>query len=68
MNGTMRVFKVALATNDVDAFLQACEASEWHAMDTGERIMTEEGPDAEAVILVAPSASEGIRAPAALVH
>lgn len=50
-----KVFRVTLATPDVARFLQACETSEWYAFDTGERVMTEDGPDAEAVLLVEPA-------------
>lgn len=51
---TERVFRVTLATHDLTAFLRACERDGWAAMDTGERIMTDEGPDAEAILLVEP--------------
>lgn len=57
MESQGKIFRVTLATIDVASFLDACEASEWYAFDTGERIMTEEGPDAEAVILVEPLAA-----------
>ena len=50
-----RVFRVTLASRDVDAFLAECEAVGWYGYDMGERIMTEEGPDAEAVLLVEPT-------------
>lgn len=50
-----KVFRVSLPSVDVSAFLSECEASEWYAIDTGERVMTDEGPDAEAVLLVEPA-------------
>ena len=55
--GTMtkrNVFRLTLSTDDVQEFLARCEESEWYAFDTGERLMTDEGPDAEAVLLVEP--------------
>jgi len=52
-----RVFRVTLASRDVDAFLAECEAVGWYGYDMGERVMTEEGPDAEAVLLVEPTIS-----------
>jgi hypothetical protein len=45
-------FRLSLPTADVPAFLARCEGARWRAVDTGERIMTDEGPDAEAVLLV----------------
>lgn len=69
MTNNRRIFRVTLATEDVAAFLGECEASEWYACDTGERVMTDDGPDAEAVLLVEPVAlaARGA-APAALMH
>jgi len=55
------IFRIALPSADVEAFLSCCEGAEWYAFDTGERVMTDEGPDAEAVLLVDPMASR--RAP-----
>lgn len=60
------VFRLTLPTSDVADFLAYCEASEWYAYDTGERVMTDEGPDAEAVLLVEPVQVQ--RARPALVH
>lgn len=54
MDEDSKVFRVTLSTSDVDAFLAACEGSQWYAFDTGERVMTDDGPDAEAVLLVEP--------------
>jgi len=51
-----KVFRLSLPSADVAAFLRDCDASEWYAFDTGERVMTDEGPDAEAVLLVEPTA------------
>lgn len=51
-----RVYKVILATSDAPSFVEACHAADWQAVDTGERILTDEGPDAEAVLLVEPHA------------
>lgn len=56
-----KVFRVTLATQDVDAFLEACGGAEWYAFDTGERVMTDEGPDAEAVLLVEPVLQHAMR-------
>lgn len=50
------VYRISIPSCDVETFLTACEAAEWYAFDTGERIMTDEGPDAEAVLLVEPLA------------
>jgi len=55
MNTDRRVFRISLATEDVQAFLGDCRTGDWYAVDTGERVMTEEGPDGEAVLLVGPS-------------
>lgn len=68
MNTDRRVFRVTLATTDADAFLAECKGSDWYAVDTGERIMTEEGPDAEAILLVEPGARSAVRPAAAMVH
>lgn len=68
MTATNRIFRVSLSSQDVPAFLEQCEASEWYAFDTGERVMTDEGPDAEAVLLVEPAAVATGRPRAALVH
>ena len=68
MTATARVFRLSLSTRDVAAFLEQCEASEWYAFDTGERVMTDEGPDAEAVLLVEPSSVIARPLQAALVH
>lgn len=59
-----RVFRLSVCAQDVSRFVAACEAAGWHACDTGERIMTDDGPDAEAVLLVEAVAS--IRSRAAL--
>jgi len=62
-----KVFRLTLATTDLAAFQEACDASHWFAMDTGERVLTEDGPDGEAVMLVEPKArTETHRAPALL--
>lgn len=61
-----KVFRITLPTDDVATFLDECEASEWYACDTGERILTDDGPDAEAVLLVEPASAPASReAPAA---
>ena len=65
---TRNVFRLTLSTEDVPAFLAQCEASEWYAFDTGERIMTEEGPDGEAVLLVEPMLLAAREERAALMH
>lgn len=54
MHANRCVYKLTLPTVDTRAFLDACEASSWRALDTGERILTEDGPDGEAVLLVEP--------------
>lgn len=64
MESQGKIFRVTLATTEVASFLDACEAAQWYAFDTGERIMTEEGPDAEAVLLVEPLATPIRRAEA----
>lgn len=51
-----KIFRITLAREDVANFLAACEDAEWYAFDTGERVMTDDGPDAEAVLLVEPKA------------
>ncbi|HVM44388.1 MAG TPA: hypothetical protein VM582_00530 [Candidatus Thermoplasmatota archaeon] len=68
MNDERRVFKVALPSNEVEAFLDECRASQWYAVDTGERIMTDEGPDAEAVVLVEPAARTRARTASPIMH
>ena len=55
METKTRVYRVTVASEDVQPFLDACGAAEWYAFDTGERVMTDEGPDAEAVLLVEPT-------------
>lgn len=66
MNVQSKVFRVTLASHDVARFLDACEGAQWYAFDTGERVMTDEGPDAEAILLVEPHAKATVM-PAALV-
>jgi hypothetical protein len=61
-----KVFRLTLASHDVPRFLDACQTAEWYAFDTGERVMTDDGPDAEAVLLVEPVA-RATAMPAALV-
>jgi hypothetical protein len=51
-----RVFRITMPSRDVESFIAECEAVSWSAYDSGERIMTDEGPDAEAVLLVEPTA------------
>ncbi|HUR69629.1 MAG TPA: hypothetical protein VM370_10315 [Candidatus Thermoplasmatota archaeon] len=67
MNDNRTVFRLTVRASEVPAFLGACEASEWYAMDTGERVMTDEGPDAEAVLLVEPVPRTAVHARAAIV-
>lgn len=64
MSPNTKRFRVTLASQDVGAFLAECEIIRWRGYDTGERVMTEEGPDAEAVLVVetAPLAREFARA------
>lgn len=59
-----KMFRVTLSSHDVERFLTACEGAQWHAFDTGERVMTDEGPDAEAVLLVEPHARQSVKAAA----
>ena len=47
-----KVFRITIPSEDIEAFVQACETVAWHAIDLGERVMTEDGPDAGAVVLV----------------
>ena len=68
MMDNRQVFRVTLSSHDVPAFLRECEASEWYAFDTGERVMTDDGPDAEAVLLVEPVARAAGRLRAPLMH
>lgn len=69
MTVNRKIFRVTVPTDDLAAFLHECEASEWYACDTGERVMTDDGPDAEAVLLVEPVATTARgSAPAALMH
>jgi hypothetical protein len=51
----MKTYKVTLPSRDVESFLIDCQAIDWLAYDTGERIMTDDGPDGEAVLLVEPT-------------
>jgi hypothetical protein len=57
MDVESKVFRLSIPTADVAAFLEACEGAAWYAFDTGERVMTDEGPDAEAILLVEPQAT-----------
>lgn len=69
MTANRTVFRVTIPTTELALFLDECEASEWYACDTGERVMTDEGPDAEAVLLVEPARSVARNdARAALMH
>lgn len=68
MQHNRKIFRVTIATTEVASFLEQCEASEWYAFDTGERVMTEEGPDAEAVLLVEPFLHTQPRTAAAMMH
>lgn len=63
-----KMFRLTLATSDLAAFQEACGASHWYAIDTGERVLTDDGPDAEAVLLVEPNARTQTHAGLALVH
>lgn len=63
-----KVFRLTLATTDLAAFREACHASEWYALDTGERVLTDDGPDGEAVILVEPRARAEALARPAMMH
>lgn len=66
MDNNRRTYRLTLATEDVEAFLEECEDAAWYAMDTGERVLTDEGPDAEAVLLVEPAAQVSRREAAAV--
>lgn len=55
-----KLFRVTVASAHVSAFLRECEASEWYACDTGERVMTDDGPDGEAVLLVEPAQRQAV--------
>lgn len=68
MEQTRRIYKLNISAADVGSFLGECERSEWYAYDTGERVMTDDGPDAEAVLLVEPVARPAAREPATLLH
>lgn len=63
-----KVFRLTLPADDVPAFLEQCADAAWYAFDTGERVMTDDGPDAEAVLLVEPSQRSASEARVALVH
>ena len=54
MNTNRKTFRISLDARDLDEFRDACETVQWQAIDTGERVMTDEGPDAEAILIVAP--------------
>lgn len=45
-------FNVTLRIEDVPAFLRAARAVGWSAVDSGERLTTEDGVDREAVVVV----------------
>jgi hypothetical protein len=47
-----RTFRVTLPSRDIESFVAECETVDWYAYDSGERVMTDEGPDGEAVLLV----------------
>lgn len=68
MHNERRVFRVSLASAEAEAFLAGCRDSDWYAVDTGERIMTEEGPDAEAILLVEPRERASTRPATAMLH
>jgi len=59
MDKMATAFRICVAAKDLDAFVEACGRSEWGVLDTGERVMTDEGPDGEAILLVAPEAARG---------
>ena len=63
-----KVFRLTVATTDVAAFREACHASDWYALDTGERVLTDDGPDGEAILLVEPMARAETHVAPALVH
>lgn len=68
MDQNRKIYRLTVETADIDAFLRACEDAEWYAMDTGERVLTDEGPDAEAVLLVEPVPRQGIATAKPIVH
>lgn len=63
-----RTFRLSVSTTKLEAFRDACEAASWYVVDTGERIMTDDGPDGEAVLLVQAQVTPSSRAATALIH
>ncbi len=45
-------FRVTVRVDDVPTFLRAAQAAGWSAVDSGERITTEEGIAREAIVYV----------------
>ncbi|HWG91635.1 MAG TPA: hypothetical protein VNZ52_12370 [Candidatus Thermoplasmatota archaeon] len=43
---------MTVRADDLGNFVDACSEAGWLFEDTGERVMTDEGPDAEAVIRI----------------
>lgn len=43
---------VTVRVDDMDAFIRAARAAGWSAVDSGERLTTEEGVDKEGVLVV----------------
>lgn len=52
MLGKMGAFNVTLRIEDVPAFIRAARDVGWSAVDSGERLTTEDGVDQEAVVVV----------------
>lgn len=48
----LKTLTVNVRTADMDTFVDACNEAGWLLEDTGDRIMTDDGPEAEAVIRV----------------
>lgn len=48
----LKTVTLSVRTDDLDAFVTACIEAGWLLEDTGDRVMTDEGPEAEAVVRV----------------
>ena len=63
-----RTFRLSVSITKLEAFREVCEAASWYVVDTGERIMTEDGPDGEAILLVQAAVPPTVRAASALIN
>lgn len=57
-----RTFRLSVPTEDLEAFRLAADAVGWSVEDTGDRVSTDDGEDAEAVLVVTARAPARIPA------